>query len=182
MIVVITTVVKHELATGGTESPLSTINLSAPHGRRGSHPARAALLKPAYQGLVPEGQPHVVEPFEEALTPELVNLEGSREALPVPHLTAFEVNCEAVAFDLARSPDEFRDFVVRERDGQHAVLGAVVLEDVGEGWGDDRAEAVVEQRPGRVFARGATTEVAPGQKDARACVPRFVEDEVPTRT
>src|SRR4051812_35131601 len=102
-------------------------NPSTNLGRRNSHPARAALLELAYQRLVPERQSHVVESFEQALTPELIYLEGGREALLIPHHTTFQVNGQAVALDLTGAPHEFRDLLVLERDGEHAVLRAVVL-------------------------------------------------------
>src|SRR5215211_44374 len=123
---------------------------------------------------MPERQPHVVEPLEETLPAELVYLEGGREALSVAHLTTFEVYGQAVALKLSRAPHEFGDLLVLERDGEHAVLRAVVLEDVGEGGGDDCAEAVVEQGPGRVLARRAAAEVTPGEEHRGARVARLV--------
>ena len=48
---------------------------------------------------------------------------------------------------------------------QQPDLGAVDVEDVGEGGRDDRLEAEVLQRPGGVLARGAAAEVAPGDED-----------------
>jgi hypothetical protein len=47
---------------------------------------------------------------------------------------------------------------------QQADLGAVDVEDVGERRRDDRLEAEVLQRPGRVLARGAAAEVAPATR------------------
>ena len=45
---------------------------------------------------------------------------------------------------------------------QETVLQRVAAEDVGEAAADDRAEAEIQQGPGRVLARGATAEVAAG--------------------
>jgi hypothetical protein len=48
---------------------------------------------------------------------------------------------------------------------QQPDLGAVGVEDVGEGGRDDRLEAEVLQRPGSVLARGAAAEVRPRDED-----------------
>src|SRR4029078_672127 len=55
---------------------------------------------------------------------------------------------------------------------------AVALEDVREAGGDDRIEAVILQRPGRVLARRARPEVRPGREDRGALELRAVEREV----
>ena len=61
---------------------------------------------------------------------------------------------------LARLGDGPAVLLVEDR-RQQADLGAVGIEDVGEGRRDDRLEAEVLQRPGGVLARGAAAEVAP---------------------
>ena len=66
----------------------------------------------------------------------------------------------------------------RHLDRQDAVLEAVVVEDVGERGGDHAADAEVEQRPGRVLARGAAAEVLARHQDLRLAVGRLVEHEV----
>src|SRR4051812_9542389 len=48
---------------------------------------------------------------------------------------------------------------------QQADLGAVGIEDVGEGRGDDRLEAEVLERPGGMLAGGATAEICPRDED-----------------
>src|SRR5207248_3674704 len=53
----------------------------------------------------------------------------------------------------------------------------VGAEDVREGRRDDRAEAEVLERPGRVLAGGAAAEVAAGDEDGRPRVGRVVDRE-----
>ena len=65
-----------------------------------------------------------------------------------------------------------------QRHGQDAVVEAVVVEDIGEARGDDAAKTVIANRPGRMFARGATAEVIAGQQDARALIARLVEHKI----
>ena len=57
--------------------------------------------------------------------------------------------------------------VVRQGDGQQAVLEAVVVEDVGEAGGDHAADAEVHQRPGGVLAARAAAEVVAGRSARR---------------
>ena len=66
----------------------------------------------------------------------------------------------------------------RQDDGQQTVLEAVVEEDVAERGRDERAKAVVEQRPRRVLARAAAAEVAAREQDLRALVAWLVQHEV----
>ena len=65
--------------------------------------------------------------------------------------------------------------------GQQPVLEAVVEEDVGERRRDQRAEAVIGERPGRVLARAAAAEVLPREQDRGAPVARLVEHEIGIR-
>src|SRR2546421_5054286 len=140
-------------------------------------PAWAGRFVVSNLGLVAQREGDVVETFEEAVAAEVVYRERGVEARAVRHDAAFEINRQSVVAELARAPREFGDLGVGERDGQDAVLRAVVHEDVCEGGRDDGAEAVVEERPGRVLARGAAAEVAPGDEDGRATVARLVQDE-----
>jgi hypothetical protein len=59
-------------------------------------------------------------------------------------------------------------------DRQNAVLEAVVVEDVGEAGGDHAADAEIEQRPGRVLARGAAAEIVAGDEDLRIAPGRLL--------
>ena len=64
---------------------------------------------------------------------------------------------------------------VDDLDRQQSVFERVVAEDIGEGGGDDRADAPAGQRPGGMLARGAAAEVIAGQQDLRALVLGLVE-------
>jgi len=55
---------------------------------------------------------------------------------------------------------------------------AIIEEDVGKTRRDDGAEAVVFQRPGRVFARTAAAEILARQQDLRSLVARLVQHEI----
>ena len=68
--------------------------------------------------------------------------------------------------------------LLREHDGQDAVLEAVVEEDVGVGRRDHAADAEVEKRPGRVLAARPAAEVLARDEDLRLAVGRAVQHEV----
>src|SRR4030095_16698582 len=57
----------------------------------------------------------------------------------------------------------------------------VVAEDVGDLGADDGAEAVVQQRPRRMLARGAAAKIAAGHQNGAACSLWSIEREVGLR-
>ena len=70
------------------------------------------------------------------------------------------------------------DRLGRQHDRQDAVLEAVAVEDIGEAGRDDSADAIVQQRPGRVLARAAAAEVLTRDDDLGLAVGGLVQDEV----
>src|SRR5690606_22978727 len=128
-----------------------------------------------------ERQADVVQPFEQALLAERVDVEPQRRAVRGGDGLGGEVDRQPVAgrrFGLAEQPV---DRVLPEHDQEQPVLEAVVVEDVGEARPDDGADAVVEQRPGSVLARAAAAEIVAYQQDLRAPVARLIEHEVRVR-
>ena len=89
----------------------------------------------------------------------------------------FEVDGDFVLRVGGAALDEGFYFGVGEADEDDAVLAGVGEEDVGEGGGDDGAEAVLVDGPGGVLAGGAAAEVALGEEDFGALVLGLVEDE-----
>ena len=100
-------------------------------------------------------------PVEQALPDLRVDLERYIAAVEGDDL-ALEVDGRLVR--LHQRPH----VLLRQRDRQHADLGAVGVEDVGEARRDDRPEAEVLERPDGVLARGAAAEVAAGDEDRAA--------------
>ena len=101
--------------------------------------------------MAPLDQRDLVEPLEEALAGEGVDVEAILDSLAAHHLTL------QVDHDLRRRV--FRDQVdqvphlrVGQRHRQQPGLVAVGPEDVGEARRDDGLEPGVAQRPGRVLA------------------------------
>src|SRR3546814_16437062 len=75
------------------------------------------------------------------------------------------------------SSDVCSSDLLGQHDGQHAVLQAVAVEDVGKAGGDERTNAIVVQRPRRVFAAGAAAEVRSRQQDGGTLVAGLVQHE-----
>ena len=118
----------------------------------------AGGLEGVDRARVLQRDPDVVEPVEEPVLDLLVDLE--------PDHAGGRVDGLVVEVDPRRAGLGDRPAVVLGEDHrQQPDLGAVAVEDVGERGRDDRLEAEVLQRPGRVLARGATAEVATRDQD-----------------
>ncbi|MNZ77915.1 hypothetical protein D3C78_964710 [compost metagenome] len=109
---------------------------------------------------------------------EGIHLEAVLLAIRTGHGLRRQVDGELVALGGLALLEQFVDFFVFQDDRQQAVLEAVVEEDVGVARRDDGTEAVLFQRPGRVLAGGAATEVLAGEEHAGALVTREVQHEV----
>src|SRR5918998_1023114 len=125
---------------------------------------RSRAFEPIEVVLVGEGEAYIVETFHDALTGKVVHLEGL--------VDVGGGDGELVHFDrddgLGVLPDglqESLDGLLGQVDGEEAVLGGVVPEDVGEGGCYHRLEAVVFYRPDGVFAAGPRAEVLAGDQD-----------------
>ena len=109
---------------------------------------------------------------------ERINLEAQHFAIRAGHGLRLKVDLELVTrlgFNLGK---QLIHFSVAQDDRQQAVLEAVVEENVGVARRDDAAKAVLFQRPRRMLAAGAATEIFPGQQHAGALVALGVEHEI----
>src|SRR5208282_1864698 len=123
----------------------------------GSEPGLAllALLLEARNRLVLfQGQADLVQALQQAALLERIDLETDGLAVGPGDGLLFEVDGDAGVRPLARVVHQLGANPGRQRDRQHAVLEAVGVEDVGEARRDHGADAEIEERPGRVLARG----------------------------
>ena len=102
---------------------------------------------------------------------------AQRKSLSVGDAAGVQIDGQLVA-PLAGLLKKLLDLVLAQLDRQHAVLEAVVVEDVGEARRDDGPEAVILDRPDGVLAAGAAAEVPAGQQDRRALGFGLVELEL----
>mmetsp|Transcript_32545 Transcript_32545/g.80233 ORF Transcript_32545/g.80233 Transcript_32545/m.80233 type:complete len:833 (+) Transcript_32545:138-2636(+) len=123
-----------------------------------------------------QGQPDVVQAVDQAVLAELVHLERDGASVRALDDLVGQVHlqlaaCAGVAHQLAH-------LRLRQYDGQHAVLEAVVEEDVGEGRADHAADAEVVDGPRRVLARRPAPEVGTRDEDLGLAVARLVQHKL----
>jgi hypothetical protein len=77
---------------------------------------------------------------------------------------------------------DFFDLFGSERDRQHAILEAVIREDIGKRRRKDRPKSKLAQRPRCMLPRRSTTKILPRNKNRRAFVTWLIENESWIRT
>ncbi|GBH23829.1 hypothetical protein BvRS1_08780 [Burkholderia vietnamiensis] len=123
-------------------------------------------------------QADVVIAVQQTVLAERGDLERILAAVARAHDLRLEVDRQLIAVERVRVVEQVIDLLLGQHDRQQPVLVAVVEEDVGEARRDDRAEAVLLERPRRVLARAAAAEVLAGEQHRRALVARLVQHEV----
>ncbi len=96
-----------------------------------------------------------------------------------PWISCFSRSIDSVALaPRSASSNSFSRSSGLDADRQHAVLEAVVVENIAERGRDHAADAEIHQRPGRVLARRAAAEIVAGDQDLGFAIGRLVEHEV----
>lgn len=83
--------------------------------------------------FVLQGQPNIIQPVEQAMAHEFIDLKLGTKPLIVAHFTLLQINSELVIVDLARSPHQLSNLAFAQAHRKKTVLRAVVGKDVGEG-------------------------------------------------
>src|SRR5687767_2455296 len=99
-----------------------------------------------------EREANGIQSAVEAVFSKGVDFKMIGSAFRSEHALSSEIHGELIA---VMRPDAFEqglNFRSLQHHRQHAVLKAIVVEDVGEGRGKNAAKALVEQGPGRVLA------------------------------
>ncbi len=102
--------------------------------------------------FVAQGEADVVEAVQQAVFAERVDVEVRVEAEVVGDGLGLEVDGDEVVGVFGAAGQEFLHLFFGEAGEDNAVLAGVGEEDVGEGGGDDGAEAVLVNGPGGVLA------------------------------
>src|SRR5450432_1906948 len=123
-----------------------------------------------------QGDANLVKTLQQACAPERVGSEMSGKSVIALQAACVKVNREFVPSCLDARLQVF-NHVRGKRDGENAILHAVVGEDVGEGRSDQSSEPEITQRPDGVFARRSAAEVFAHQQYACAFVLRCVQRE-----
>ena len=130
-------------------------------------------LRGALHGLA-----DIVETVEQQVLAERVDAERDLLAVRPDHHLPRQVHGDP---RIAAHLRVFHQLVAdgaRQLDRQDAVLEAVVVEDVGEARRDHAADAEIQQRPGRMFARRAAAEILVRDQDLGVPVRLRVQHEV----
>jgi len=114
-----------------------------------------------------------VEAVQQAVPREGFDREGDADAVRQGHPCGLQIHDHFGAWivqqpRVRRGVDHHREQTVLER---------VTRENVGNGRADDGAEAVIQQRPRRVFARRAAAEIVARDQYGRAGRRRLIQDE-----
>ena len=84
---------------------------------------------------------------------ERIDVESYNSAVGAADFLCFEVDRQCGVGAALCVVGELVEFGLRNPDGQDAVLETVIVEDIREARRDDAAHAIIQQCPGRVFAR-----------------------------
>src|SRR5581483_304632 len=120
------------------------------------------LLEAVDELALLEGEADILEPVQQAMLAESVDLELHAAAIGAGDLLLLEVDREDRVGAARSVVHQLVENVLGDLDRQNAVLEAVVVEDVGEAGGDDAADAEIQERPGRVLAGRAAAEIVAG--------------------
>src|ERR1700720_4353236 len=138
---------------------------------------RVGLESLDFRGLL-QGQTDIVETVREAMFAERVDIEGDDSAIGAANFLGFEINRERRIGAALGVIHELGEVVWRDNDRKNTVLEAVVVENIGKTRRNDAADSKVEERPGRMLARGAATEIIFRDKNFSFAIGRLVQYEL----
>src|SRR5207237_9345555 len=124
------------------------------------------------------GQTDIVEPVQEAVLAECIDLEAYLLAVRPSDRLGFQLDRHHCVGAFPSVFHQLVDDLLGESDRQDAVLEAIIVEDVGKARRDDAADAVIEERPGRVLAARPAAESVGADQDLSVAVGRLVETEM----
>ncbi|CUX25040.1 hypothetical protein AGR7B_Cc270255 [Agrobacterium deltaense RV3] len=125
-----------------------------------------------------ERQADIVQTVQHAMALEFVDLEGDRAAIGAADFLTFQIDGENGVRSARRIVQQLFEVLGTDDDRQDAILETVIVEDVGEAGGDHAADAKIEKRPWRMFARGAATEIVTGYENLGVLVGGLVQYEI----
>ena len=111
-----------------------------------------------------QGEANIVQSFQQTVALKFTNFEGSRKTMVVGNCLVLKIHGEAI-LALVCATHQLTHIFSLQLHRQQTIFHAIVGKDVGKRWRDDRAKAVIGQRPGGVFARGTATEIFSGDQD-----------------
>src|SRR5579875_1602639 len=121
-----------------------------------------------------KGKADIIQALQQTFAAEGVNLKGELQVASVGDNLIFQVNRDLIAGSAFRAAKKFVHLLFRKRHRQHSVLEAIIAKNIRKTRSDQRADAVIQKRPRRVFAAGAAAEIGARQQDAGSVIARLV--------
>src|SRR5271168_3581027 len=128
-------------------------------------------------GLVLQSKADVVQPFEQAVASELVNLKCGGQSMAIVDFALLEIDCDLIVVNFGCPASYLADFVFTQNHREHAILHTIVGKDVGERRRDQDAKTEILQRPHGMFSRGTTTEILSRNQNTRPRIARMVQNK-----
>src|SRR5690606_6850077 len=125
-----------------------------------------------------EGQADLVQPLQQALLAEGVDLEGNDLAAGLGDGLGRQVDGQLIARARRHVAEQAIHNGFIKNDWQHTVFEAVVVENIGKARGDDGANAKIVEGPGGVLAARTAAKILPRQEDRGALVTLLVEGKI----
>src|SRR6201996_7607145 len=125
--------------------------------------------------FVAQGETDIVPAVHQTLLAEGIDFELHDAAIRPADFLIFQIDGDERIGAAFRVVHQLVDDLLRQRDGQDAVLEAVVVENIREAGREDHAKAEIQQPPRRVFAARATAEIRPGDQNFGALIGWLVQ-------
>ena len=123
-------------------------------------------------------QADIIEAVEQAVLFEGVDFEGDLSAIRAFDRLRLKINREGRVRAALGIFHQLVDLLLGQGDGQDAVLETVVIENVGKAGRDDAADTEIKDRPRRVLAGRAATEIIAGDQHFGFAVGGFIQHEI----
>src|SRR5436190_14291019 len=128
--------------------------------------------------LLDHRQADVVEAVEQAVLAEGIDFELHYAAVRPANFLPLEIDRERRVGAALGIIEQLLEIVRRNLDRQNAVLETVIVENITERGRDHGTDAEIEQRPGRMLARGAAAEIVVRHENLGITIGRLVEHKV----
>src|SRR6516225_2953349 len=145
------------------------------------HPPRSRALEPGDLSVVLQGESDRVQPVEQAVLLEPVDLEAVLSAEPIRDRLRLEVHAQLIPLSRGGRIQDLPHPLLREGDRQKPDLRRIVREDVAKRRRDDHPEAVFLQRPGCMLAGRPAAKIPPGHEHGPFAVFVPVQHEIRVR-
>src|SRR5258708_16564677 len=101
----------------------------------------------------------VIQTLEQGIFAKRVDLKVQHTSTGSSYFLCRQVNMQGISLVCLNFREEFPDDRTLERYRQYTVVGAVIIDNICEPGCDEASEAIIVNRPGSMFTRGAAAKV-----------------------